>query len=82
MNITIEIDCAPGGPRPDVYLERVFEGTGIPTVDKSSAFFGNWTFEIGDVKEEVWEQSKTNIAERLKSLYNNGAIRYASWDAE
>lgn len=82
MNITIEIDCAPGGPRPDFYLEQVLEGTGIPTVDKSSAFFGNWTFEIKDVKEEVWETAKPIIAERLKSLHNSGSIRYASWDAE
>ena len=40
---TIELDCAPGFPRPDMLLPGILEGTGFTPEDVPciSTFFGN-----------------------------------------
>lgn len=76
---TIEIDCAPGSRRPDSYIGKVIEGTGLPAREPSGKLFGNWTWNYSDIPEDVFNAAKPVLAERLVALYNSGAIRYASW---
>lgn len=76
---TIELDCAPGCPRPDAYIGAVIEGTGLPKRKDSSRFFGNWTWDYSDVPEATWQAAKPILKERIEALYHRGAIRYGSW---
>lgn len=76
---TIELDCAPGDPRPDVYLPGILEGTGIEPVEKCSAIFGNWTFNFSHVPKEKWKECQPIFKERIKELHSKGYIRYGSW---
>lgn len=76
---TIEIDCPPGSPRPDSYLESVLKDTGIEPVNATAKTFGNWLFDFDHIPMETWNKANPTIKERLISLYNSGFIRYASW---
>lgn len=78
---TIEIDCAPGGIRPNELLPSVLEGTGIEIDPENTVgrFFGNWTWEVPEEQHELYEQVRDTISERIKNLYNSGRIRYGSW---
>ena len=77
---TIELDCAPGGPRPGDLIKGVVEGTPIePKLGETiSRFFGNWTWAF-DVSEEEWKEAQPALKERIIGLYNSGVIRYGSW---
>lgn len=74
----IDLDCAPGTPRPDVYLPAVLEGTGLPVREAKSKFFGNWTFYYTDMPME-FVAAKPVLKQRITDLYNRGCIRYGSW---
>lgn len=75
----IEIGCPPGTPRPDVYLERALEGTGIVPINTLSRLFGDWTWDYtNEITDEVWVKHRETIYDRLVSYYNEGRIRYAS----
>lgn len=77
--LVLEIDCAPGEPRPDVYAREVFNTIGKEYAEPNSKFFGNWTWFI-DIEKEPWEKAKDTVGAYLKKLYNAGKIRYASWE--
>jgi hypothetical protein len=86
MEKTIELDCAPGGPRPGDLIEAVVKGTileGLPEAKPDSTvgrFFGNWTWEFPEISDEDWLQKvKPIIKPRIESLYHSGVIRYGSW---
>ena len=76
---TIELDCPPGSPRPGDLIDGVIEGTGLPSRESVSKFFGNWVWDYGDIPEEEWKEAKIIVEKRVTGLYNNGSIRYGSW---
>lgn len=78
---TIELDCAPGWPRPGDLLPDVLAGTGI-TLDAEkpqSMFFGNWVWEIPQDQVLKYEIARPTIISRIQALYGAGRIRYGSW---
>lgn len=79
MEQSIEIDCAPMTPRPDTYIKGILEGTGIEAGEPVSKLFGNWKWDFSHVSKEVWEKAQPVIAQRIKTLHENGKIRYGSW---
>jgi hypothetical protein len=78
---TIELDCSPGGPRPDDLLPKALEGTELTPNDFEivSKFFGNWTFELNALKEDIYATHRNTIMTNIKILYDRGFIRYGSW---
>lgn len=81
MAYSIELDCAPGYPRPGHLLPDVLEGTGV-TLDADepqSMFFGEWTWVIPADQEAAYKLAQPVIKERIIALYNDGFIRYGSW---
>ena len=79
--LTIELDCAPGAPRPDTYIKDVLEGTGLPVREPVSKVFGNWTWDFSDIEgiEERWPEIQKLTKPRVTELFNSGRIRYGSW---
>lgn len=77
---TLELDCAPGYPRPGDLITGVLEGTGLAVPEKPvSMFFGNWTYAF-DVPAEEWKtRIQPIIKPRIEALYRAGKIRYGSW---
>jgi hypothetical protein len=77
---TIEIDCAPGTPRPDTYIAGLLEGTGLAVPEAPvSTFFGCWTYAF-DVPRHQWETwIQPVVRPRIEALYHSGAIRFGSW---
>ena len=69
---TIELDCAPFGPRP-------IEGTSLVTKEPENKCFGNWTWRYDEVSCEAWEKVRPLLKERITKLYKSGSIRYGSW---
>jgi hypothetical protein len=76
---TIELDCAPGAPRPGDLIGSVIEGTGLEPRDTVGRFFGNWTWDYSDVPADTWKKIQPILKERITALYHRGAIRYGSW---
>jgi hypothetical protein len=85
MDKTIELDCAPGGPRPGDLIEKVVEGTILENDPKAhpeatvGRFFGNWTWEFSHISDEEWLKIREVVKLRVKALYDRGTIRYGSW---
>ena len=78
---TIEIDCAPGNPRPGDLLPQILEGTGI-TIDPEKTFmrfFGWWGWDVPQEQSEQYLKVRNTIKERITALYNRGTIRAGSW---
>lgn len=78
---TIELDCAPGSPRPNELLPSVLEGTGV-TIDPDetvSRFFGNWKWQVPDDQVEAYLVARDRVKARVTELYRRGLIRYGSW---
>jgi len=75
----IEIDCAPGTPRPDGYFKVICEKLGIEYFAPASTFFGNWTWEIPELNEEQREIYDSFVPDYIKGLHSSGKIRYGSW---
>jgi hypothetical protein len=76
---TIEIDCAPGFPRPDTYIAGVLEGTGLPVKEPSNKAFGCWTWDYSEVPCDTWDEVQLLTKPRIKKLYETGRIRFGSW---
>lgn len=78
---TIELDCAPGFPRPSDLLPSVLEGTGLTKdpEDTVGRFFGCWTWDFSSVPPEQWAKVRPILKERITALHNAGRIRYGSW---
>jgi len=82
-NQTIELDCAPGAPRPGDLIEGVLKDTPLnleehfeEDIPKS---FGNWTFIVKEEFTDLYLEHKSLFKERITNLYNSGQVRYASW---
>jgi hypothetical protein len=78
---TIELDCAPGGIRPNDLLPGVLKDTGI-TIDPDntvSRFFGNWKWEVPNEQTQAYEAVRETVKDRIETLYHSGVIRYGSW---
>lgn len=81
---SIELDCAPGTPRPADLIQGVLAGTGLETKDFDTAnpFFGHqtWVLRAEAGKDETFQAVKEKvIRKRVESLYFRGVIRYGSW---
>ncbi len=76
---TIELDCAPGTPRPGDLISSVVKDTGLPKRETVSRFFGNWMWDYSDIPKEKWLKIQPTLKERIEKLYHNGLIRYGSW---
>lgn len=76
---SIELDCAPGYPRPGDLIADVIKDLGLPERDPVSKFFGNWKWSYQDIPAEKWLQIQPTLKERVTKLYNSGVIRYGSW---
>ena len=76
---TIELDCAPGSPRPGDLIGGVIKDTGLPKREEVSRFFGNWVWDYKDIPEGKWEKAIPILEERITALYHSGRIRYGSW---
>jgi len=90
MKLIINIDCAPGTPRPgDVARQigmkwgskRYQEGHSNGEFDNTSRFFGNWVFEKTVESKEAGFEEGREFFEKLKPLYP-GTIRYADYHVE
>lgn len=79
MEQTIELDCAPGNPRPGDLIEQVCEGLELTIPETSSRVFGNWTWDFSHISEARWKEIQPILKERITKLYNSGIIRYGSW---
>lgn len=75
----IELDCAPGDPRPDSYIAAVIEGTGLPAREPCAKFFGNWMWKYNDIDSAVYAAAQLILKDRITDLYVKGRIRYGSW---
>jgi hypothetical protein len=76
---TIELDCAPGWPRPGDLIAGVIEGTGLEPRESVGRLFGNWTWDYSDIPAERWKAVQPILKERITDLYHKGYIRYGSW---
>lgn len=79
MEKTIELDCAPGNPRPGDLIDDVVRGLGLNVGETVSMLFGNWKWRFDEVSDERWKEIQPTLKERITLLYNNGFIRYGSW---
>lgn len=83
--IHIEIDCAPGTPRPNSYLGpalRMIDYNYGDTLPKyNNSFFGNWTWDLTDeVPEDYSPNEHTNaLREYFVDLDEKGLTRYSTW---
>ena len=76
---TINLDCAPGNPRPGDLIGGVIAGLDLPAREPVSKFFGNWCWNYSDIAEDVWNKARPVLKERITQLYNKGLIRYGDW---
>lgn len=74
----IEMDCAPGGPRPGDLLPGLLEGTGLKPKKPSGMFFGNWRWGYR-VPDSEAKRVKALIKRRITKMYERGTIRYGAW---
>lgn len=76
---SIELDCAPGCPRPGDLIGSVIAGTELPERESVSRFFGCWKWDYSDIPTDKWQAIKPTLKQRIEALYHSGAIRYGSW---
>lgn len=80
---SIELDCAPGNPRPDDLFAGVLKDTGFDVVDfdTPAPFFGHqiWILKESANKDDMFAKAKPVFKERVTALYNSGLIRYGTW---
>ena len=81
MQKTIELDCAPGAPRPGDLLPAVIKGLDIDKdpEDTVGRLFGEWTWDFAEVSDERWKEVQPVLKERITQLFHRGTIRYGSW---
>ncbi|MFI5222767.1 MAG: hypothetical protein ACHQX3_00755 [Nitrospirales bacterium] len=75
---TIDLDCAPGWPRPGDLIAGVIKDTGLPEREPVSKVFGNWQWDYSDLEVD-WAAVQAIIKPRIEALYHSGTIRYGSW---
>ena len=79
MEKTIELDCAPGNPRPDDLIAGVLKDTGLEVKEPVGKFFGNYRWDYSEVSDDRWKEVQEITRPRIQELYNSGFIRYGSW---
>lgn len=84
QNFSIELDCAPGTPRPSDLIEGVLKGTKLKVEDFDTVppFFGHqvWILKESAQKDEIFKKHKyKTIKPRVEQLYHEGFIRYGTW---
>ena len=81
MEKSIELDCAPGGIRPDALIAEVMKSSGVEYDGRQpiSRFFGNWKWDFSDIPDATWNKASAIFKERIEKLYSSGIIRYGSW---
>ena len=77
----IELDCAPGAPRPGDLFPGVVHDTAVFEEDfeQKGRFFGNWSWYLKPEAADRYEIAKPEIERRIKALYASGRIRYGSY---
>lgn len=93
----VEIGCAPGNPRPNVYLNLLITKLLDSEIDNdikdtvknwinnepTVKCFGDWEWHFNETLSKENKQSlNKNILTILQSFYNLGYIRYASCNFE
>lgn len=80
----VGIDCAPGAPRPDQYIQFFEEMFGVKFGATASRLFGAWQWyvEITDPTKgkDFYESKEQEIKQHMDDLYAQGRIRGAEWD--
>lgn len=81
---SIELDCAPGNPRPGDLIDGVLADTGLTASDFETCppFFGNqvWVLREDAGKDAIYTaQRNETLKPRIEALYHQGFIRYGSW---
>lgn len=76
---SIELDCAPGWPRPGDLIDGVIEGTGLPKQEPDSKLFGAWAWYYNVPRDKWAAEIVPVIKPRIEKLYHDGLIRYGSW---
>jgi len=80
---SIELDCAPGGLRPNDLIGSVLHGTGIAIddFDTGAPFFGHQTWILKETagKDQQFTDSKPLFKQRIVDMYDSGIIRYGTW---
>ena len=95
MSLEIEIDCAPGLTRPNVYFECIMnqaEKNSVlsefakeyiknnPEFKPEFTSFGNWGWTINLKKhKEIGNTLEQLFITKLTSYHDQGYIRYGSW---
>ena len=94
MSLNIEIDCAPGGTRPQTYFDNIAKllsnndnkiisefGKKIEKKTPISAKFGSWDWviELNESENSLKSNIQDIFKTELTNLFNCGAIRFASW---
>ena len=81
MNRSIELDCAPGQPRPTDLIAGVVRDTPLQKHLKEPAlqFFGHARWHFPDATRKEWNEAKKPVQRRIRKLYEEGKIRYGSW---
>lgn len=79
MEQSIELDCAPGYPRPGDLIGEVIKGLDLPEKETCSRVFGNWKWDYSEIAPEKWSEVRPFLKARIKALYDRGTIRYGSW---
>jgi hypothetical protein len=83
QNYSIELDCPPGGIRPNDLIAGVLKDTGMEAsdFDTGAPFFGHqtWVLKASANKDEMFSASKPTFKSRITDLYNSGIIRYGTW---
>lgn len=82
MRGSIELDCAPGFPRPSDLIVSVVAGTALEGVvlptNPNSMVMGNWMWEF-ELTDEEYAFAKPIIKARIVRLHEKELIRYGSW---
>ncbi|HEY2617483.1 MAG TPA: hypothetical protein VGI78_09120 [Acetobacteraceae bacterium] len=82
-HFSIELDCAPGNPRPGDLIAGVLEGTGLVVADfdTGNPFFGHqvWVLKVSEQNDPVFTAAKPVLKQRIEALHARGLIRYGSW---
>ena len=81
---SIEIDCAPGYPRPGDLFPAVLAETGLTVEDfkNTTKWFGHWTWVLKEGNPErdtLFTRNRAVFRSRLTKMYEAGYARYVSW---
>ena len=89
--LNIEIGCAPGRQRPNIYFKNILEllekndnskikewALNNKEKEPDVKLFGDWEWNI-PIEDEILKNVQNTFQISLTNYYNLGAIRYGSW---